>query len=112
MAEISKTEIGFELRKRNCPPNLQPVSDKCRHGLYGLKNRKPRADVTVRGRCKDCTSKSKRTPQNLESDRKVKCFFRIPIIAFSAYSFCKITRFEFLVYVKYRVLKKFCLSLS
>lgn len=42
MAEISKTEIGFELRKRNCPPNLQPVSDKCRHGQYGLKKRKPR----------------------------------------------------------------------
>ena len=44
MAEISKTEIGFELRKRICPPNLQPVSDICRHGLHGLKKRKPRAE--------------------------------------------------------------------
>lgn len=37
---------------------------------------------------------------------------RVRITAFSAYGFCKITRFEFRVYVKYRVLKKFCLSLS
>ena len=205
MAEISKTEIGFELRKRNCPPNLQPVSDICRHRLHGLRKRKPRAGMTVRSWCRECTSKSKRTPQNRESDRKVKYYLtiirkinlstcikireyynlrrspklcmkieeaivwllstggcgmtaetlaeqinlrrlhrrrdgqpvgtnqiwavvfqnpdmfvqdgkfqinRVRIIAFSAYGFCKITRFEFLVYVKYRVLKKFCLSLS